>query len=116
MACVLDEFNEGDDGAIKLVFTDEDGDPVTPTSASYTLYDEKTQDALNGREDVALSSLASTMHLLLTPADNVIHGNPDIVEEIHVVEVKFVYTSSLGAGRIRRKKFRFIVKNLAKVS
>lgn len=116
MACVLDEFNEGDDGAIELVFTDENGDAVTPTSAKYTLYDEKTKEILNSRENVSLSSLASTMHLLLTPGDNIIHGDPSVVEEIHVVEVEFVYTSSLGSGRVRRKPFRFIVKNLTKVT
>lgn len=116
MACTLDEFNEGDDGAIELVFTDEFDNAVTPTSAKYTLYVEKTKDILNNREDVALSGLASTMYLLLTPGDNIIHNVSSIVEEIHVVEVEFIYNSSLGTGRTRRKSFRFIVKNLVKVS
>jgi hypothetical protein len=116
MACILSEFNEGDDGAIEMVFTDEFGNSVTPTSVKYTLYDEKTKDILNGREDVDLGSPASTMHLLLTPEDNVIHNATSVDEEIHVVEVEFVYTSNLGPGRIRRKPYRFIVKNLVKVS
>ena len=116
MACALDEFNEGDDGAIKMVFTDEFGNSVTPTSAKYTLYDEKTKAILNSRENVALSGLASTMFLLLTPADNIIHNASSIVGEKHVVEVEFIYNSILGSGRKRRKPFRFIVKNLVKVS
>lgn len=116
MACVLDDFNEGDSGAIGMAFTDESGGSVTPTSVKYTLYDEKTKEILNGREDVDLGSPAPNMTLLLTPDDNVIHNATSVDEEIHVVEVEFVYTSSLGVGRIRRKPFRFIVKNLAKVS
>lgn len=116
MACALDEYNEGDDGAIELVFTDEVDNAVVPISAKYTLYDETTKDVLNSRENVVLSGLASTMYLLLTPDDNIIHNDPNGVEEIHVVEVEFVYNSSLGNDRKRRKPFRFIVKNLVKVS
>lgn len=105
------QFNEKETGFITLSFTDQNDDPVTPVSGTYTLYNKITKDIINGRTDIDLPGLAATVDLELLPADNPIINNALDVEE-HVLFVQWVY----NIDKQGKEELTFDVKNLEKVT
>lgn len=107
----VDIFNEGETGFITLAFTDEDEVAVTPDSATYTLYNEETGAVINNRTAVVIGSLASSIDLELTPADNVL-VNSSKIKEAHILFVQWVYNTN----KVGHEEYRFWVRNLTKVT
>lgn len=77
---------------ITLSFTDENGDAVTPNTATWTLTD-RAGVVVNGREDVTISSLAATKDVVLSGADLAVTDNR---YRHRLFTVEYTYTSSLG--------------------
>lgn len=74
---------------VQIDITDELGEAVSPTSATWTLTDG-SDTVINSREDVAISSLASTVYITL--------GKEDLDRDdgsARKVEVTATYTSTL---------------------
>ncbi len=104
-------FNEEETGNIILTFTDKDGKPITPDSATYTLYDQKTKAIINSRENTAIPGLDATVNLELVPDDNLIIDDTLDIEE-HVIFVQWVY----NIDKQGKQESVFNVINLEKIS
>lgn len=108
----LDVFNEKSTRFVNLSFKDEEGNAVPPISpTTYTLHDEETGNIINGREDVDVPNLASSIFLELEPDDNVIIDTSKKFE-VHVLTVKWTYNTD----KKDNQEFRFNVENLTKVT
>jgi hypothetical protein len=79
---------------IPITFRDDAGADVTPSAASWSLL-TRGGGVVNGRQDVAISPLASTVTIVLTGADLAV---PDAADCIRLITVEWTYTSSLGSG------------------
>jgi hypothetical protein len=100
---------------ITLNFTDENGDPVTPTAANWTLTDESGA-AINSRENVVLSGLAAEMEVVLSGNDLAISSGFSGVSEMRVFTIEATYNSDLGVGLPLKDQLKFPVYNLAAVT
>lgn len=105
------QFREKETGNIELGFTDKDGEPITPDSATYTLYDRNTKAIINTRTNTSIPGLDATVDLELEPDDNVIIDDTLNVEE-HVLFVQWVYNTNKQG----KQELVFDVKNLEKVT
>jgi hypothetical protein len=97
---------------VVLTFKDEDGQPVSPTTLTWTLTDG-TGTVINERAAVAVTP-ASTINVVLTDEDLALLGGMDAGERYLLVEGE--YTSNLGTGLALREEVKFNVRNLVKVS
>lgn len=90
----LFEANERSAFPIAVSFLDENGDPVTPTSATYRIDDEASKTAILPVTN--FPSLAVSVDLWITSDQNFIvkpqRGKP----EIRTVTVQYVYESENG--------------------
>ena len=90
---VLDSAMEGSTYVAAISFKDEAGAAMTPTSATWSLLDEHDA-VINSRSDVAISSIASTVNIVLSGADL-----PYIADQSRVyLVVESVYTGAYGTG------------------
>ena len=111
MATDLTSFFEQTTDGFTISFFDKDQVAVTPDSATYTLVDEDSGDVINDRLNTVITPISSVVTLAFTTDDNSII-NSDKSEEVHVLQIKFIYnTDQVGRG-----KNRFSVQNLAQVS
>lgn len=95
---------------VQVDFTDENGDPVVPTAAVWSLTDGNGA-AVNGRTDVAISSLASTIYIALSGAD--LAARTTRTENIRALVVKATYLSSLtGTEFPLNKAVKFLISDL----
>lgn len=99
---------------ITVAFKDEDGQDVVPTSAVWTLTDEDGT-VINARQDVAISSLAASVDVVLSGADLAVDTGFAGAAQERIFTVKSVYTSSLGAGLTLTGACKFNVENLIAV-
>jgi hypothetical protein len=97
---------------VTVSFLDEDDSPVIPNSATWSLVDIRG-DIINGREDVVISPLDSTVDILLSGNDLVVTGGHD--EDKRYLVVEAVYDSDLGSGLPLKDHLVFYVQNLKKV-
>lgn len=98
--------------AITVSWSDEDGDPVTPTAATWTLHDREGT-TINGRDDVTISGLSTSNTIVLSGADLAL---PDIRDRYRAVTVEFTYSSLLGTGLPSKQEIGFYIDNLRAVS
>ena len=81
---------------VGVSFSDEDGNSVTPDSATWTLTDSDG-DVVNNRQDVNISSLSESIEILLQGADLTTGGRS-------LAELKFtisaLYQSDLGSNLV----------------
>lgn len=96
----LFEANERSDFPIAVTFLDEDGDPVTPDSATYRIDDEKRR--TNIQPATAIGSLASTIDIWITSDQNFIIRSRSKYE-VRTVTVEYDYTSDAGAKHATAK-------------
>lgn len=68
MSCCTESAKLRDSFLITFTFTDEDGDPLTPTSLTWSLYDDREL-IVNEREDVTISSTAGVVNVVLSGND-----------------------------------------------
>ena len=102
--------NEGKSAFATVVFKDENGDPITPSTAIYTLYDFKSGGVINSRTDVAVPGSGDTRTIELTKLDNVIVDDSLFLEE-HRLFVEFTYAGGTKDGSI---EIQFHVANMRK--
>lgn len=92
---------------IQISFKDEAGEPVVPKAAAWTLAD-KTGTAINSRSDVAISSLAATVTIVLTGNDLAMTTDKD-----RYVLVEAVYDSATYGNDLNlREEFQFKITEL----
>ena len=79
---------------VNATFTDEEGDPLTPTSLTWTLTDDEGN-VINSRSAVVVSSPASSNDIVLS-GDDLDPGDSEQADLIFTTNA--TYNSSLGSG------------------
>jgi|GEM_PF-953247 len=104
---------------VKVDFTDENGDTVVPTAATWTLTDGNGE-VVNERSQTTIGSLAATVYLALSGDDLEYQTDDDDDTQrllnLRVVVVEATYTSSLTGGPLPVKKaIKFKIEDLPQV-
>jgi len=100
---------------VQVDFTDENGDPVTPVAATWTLTDGHGA-IVNSREDVTIASLAATVYVAMYGADLDVDESGDRTDNLRCLVVEATYNSSLTGGTLPlRKAVKFLVTDLPNV-
>lgn len=94
---------------VACAFKDETGAAVTPTSATYSVYDLKGN-LINNRNDVSMSPAASTENIILQPAD-LKHSEGDT----RLILVKYTYTNSDGS-QTAKQQFKLPINDFVGVA
>lgn len=94
---------------VACAFKNEAGAAVTPTSATYSVFDADGN-TINSRTDVDMSPSASTENIILTP-DDLDYGDGDK----RYVSVTYTYTNSDGS-QTARQQFLLYIQDLIGVS
>lgn len=102
---------EGSTFVVNIAPTDEDGNAVTPITGAWTLTEENG-DVINGRKDVAIDSLSTSMDIVLS-GDDLPGGNQQ--ERTLVLTFEGTYNSSLGSGLPLNDEVRFTLVSLVGV-
>lgn len=84
----LDEFNERTTIVVTVNFTDENGDPVTPTAATVRIDDQKRRTVIRAQESI--DSLDDTVDIEITSDENYLI-RPRAKYEVRTVTVEFDY-------------------------
>lgn len=102
----MDRVNEGTTWITTVTFTDENGDPATPTSASYRIDDVGNN--LEVRPDTDITGLSSAVDLMWTEADTQII-DPNNPYETRRMTVTWSYGDPTGHGT---EEYLLQVKNM----
>ena len=102
----MDAINEKSTSVQPITFTDEDGDAVTPDTATWRLHDLNSN--VNLQTATALASLASSMEITIGSTENRIL-NGDHVSEVKELTINFTF----GTGKQGTNKVRYKVNNLS---
>jgi hypothetical protein len=98
---------------VKVSFADESGTAITPTTASWTLTDGDGE-IVNSREDVAITSLASSVYIALS-GDDLVAGTTR-AENLRCLVIEGTYSSSLVGGTLPVKEaVKFLIEDLPQV-
>jgi hypothetical protein len=109
---ILEPLSSEGSGVILAAFNDENGDPVTPDQASWSLID-KNGNIINYRKNVNISPLSTSASILLTRLDL----RPDITQKFgvnqkRILRIKGSFTSSVfGPGIPINSDLEFYVEN-----
>jgi hypothetical protein len=99
----VDEVYEGSTSVVKLTFTDENGDAVIPTSATYRIDDKVTRTSIHAT--AAFVPVASTYNVEITAAENRILKSTNVSED-RVLTVTFSY--GVGKTGTSMKEYRIV--------
>jgi hypothetical protein len=88
----------------EVSFTDETDTAVIPTSADWTLTDDEGT-IINSRHAVAIAVPAVTVHITIGGDDTDLLSSTDSL--VRMLYVRWIYNSSLGAGKQGHKEIRF---------
>jgi|JI10StandDraft_1071094.scaffolds.fasta_scaffold509666_2 hypothetical protein len=106
---LTEKVNEESTAILRVTFTDSDGNAVIPQSATWTLSD-RDNEVVNGKSDVTISPLASTVDILLKGDDLKL---PFPRERVRRVLVKAIYDSSTyGDDLPFNEEFEFTITDL----
>ncbi len=105
----LDETNERTSLTLTVSFIDDDGDPVTPVSATYRI-DSVTRPITAIQAAEAISPLGTSAELEITSDQNQIYRNRNPYE-VRVVTVEFDY-SAMSGTKHGTSEYRYKVLNL----
>lgn len=98
---------DGGVGGIVVAFTDTDGTAVTPSSATWSLYNP-SQQIVNGREDEVISPLSTSVTIVLSGNDVLYSDGAN-----RRLVVTYTYDSStLGNGVTDNKEITFNIVNI----
>lgn len=97
-----------------VAFTDEDGNAVTPTAATWTLTDSKGN-VINSRSAVVISSLSTSVTILLSGADLALSTTTTAAHERHLT-IEYTYNSSAGSGLPGKAVAIFHIEDFVAVS
>jgi len=100
---------------VTLAFKDEDNDPVTPATGTWTLTDEDGT-VINSREDEVISSLDTSVDVVLSGDDLAVSAGFSGVSEKRIFTFEGTYNSDLGAGLPLRDQLVFPVFNLGAIT
>lgn len=110
-----DRLAEKSTGVATCAFKDENGQAVTPTSATWTLSDTSGT-VINSREDVVISSLDTSVDIVLSGDDLAISAGFAGDAEERVLTVEAVYDSDLGSDLPAKAECHFYIENLAAIT
>jgi len=102
----LDEVNERSSSFVTASFFDENGNPVTPSAATYRI--DRPQKKIAVLPVTSIGSLGTTAELAITSEQNRIYQQRN-ASEVAEVTVEFDYGSPLKHGTA---KYRYRVINL----
>ena len=100
---------------VTLTFTDEDNDPVTPATGTWTLTDEDGT-VINSREDEVISSLDTSVDVVLSGDDLAVSDGFTGKSEWRIFTFEGTYNSDLGVGLPLRDQLKFPVYNLGAIT
>ena len=95
---------------VDIDFFDEDGAPVVPDSASWTL-STLIGEIINNKQDVSIVALAESVTIVLLGDDLPYTGDQESIE----LTIESTYTSSLGSGLPCNKACRIVIDGLRAV-
>jgi hypothetical protein len=99
---------------ITCAFTDEENDPVVPSTGTWTLTDE-SGNVINNREDEVISGLAASVDIVLSGDDLAVSSGFAGISESRIFTFEGTYNSSLGVGLPLRDQLKFPVYNLGAI-
>lgn len=94
--------------AITVSWLDEDGSPVTPSAATWTLVDS-SGNVINSRSAVTISSLSTSNTIVLSGDDLAVTQAHDFQREVVFI---FTYTSATLGAVTGKQAVRFTIDNL----
>ena len=100
---------------VRAVFTDEDGDSVTPASNVLWTLTDTSGTVINSRQD-EVESAAATVDIVLSGDDLAIQAGETAQYVERRILVETTYDSSLGSGLPLKKSGAFLVANLVAVT
>jgi len=103
----METIKEGSSGILTISFTDQDGNAITPDSATFNIYDEFSGTV---RRSGTISSLASSITFVTTDSDNAIIDQNNRYEVVAIL-IEFTYNSRYG-----KDTYKYKIENLAKVT
>lgn len=104
----LDTCNERSTFPVEIAFLDENGDPVTPDSATYRVDDEAAR--TNIVSSTAISPLAETVDIIISSDQNYIIRSRRPYE-VRTVTVEFNYTAEHGPAHAT-SEYKYKLLNL----
>lgn len=105
----MEIVNERSTSIVAMTFRDETGALVTPSAGTYQIHDAASGTEI--RAETPFTPAGSTHDITITDTENRILDASRNVEE-RIVTIKFTY----GAGKPGTGEYRYIVKNLTKIS
>lgn len=112
---MLDPAQDRSTKYITFKFIDEDGDPVVPATAIWSLTDGNGT-AVNTRTDVAIAILASTVTIALSGADIAYSLTGTRQSNLRRVTCKATYLSSITVTNLPiNKHAEFMIEDVAAV-
>lgn len=111
---LLLDAREEDTYAIVATFTDENGDPATPATATWTLTNMEGT-IINGRENVNITSPSSEETIVLS-ADDLALDTDEVGGANRILTVKATYNGSLGNGLPMNDSAYFFVKDITPIT
>ena len=107
----LDVVNEQSTYIVVASFTDEEGDPVIPASASYRIDDIGNETVTEIKADTAFVPVAATYEIEVDPADNT------LVDETNERELRLItITYTWGSAREGNGEYKYWVKNMGGIT
>ena len=106
----MQSVNEQSTCIVTVSFQDENGNPVTPGQAWYSLYCETS-----GKEilaETALTGLSTSKDIEIAPAQNAMQ-NAGNSSETKVLTVRFTYN---GGARQGTAQYKYLLLNLQRIS
>ena len=98
---------------VTVLFFDENGQAVIPTSMTWTLAD-RLGNVVNNRQDVSIFNLSAAVDVVLSGND--LKVLPTTIGETRTLTVKAIYDSGFGTSLPLNDEVEFAVKNLSKVA
>lgn len=112
-------FPEEGTRGIEIAFTNEDGNPVTPDTLTWTLTNRPpvgtTPTVINSREEVAVTGddLSSTVTIVLQGDDlALLTAETSEIIANRLLTLRFTYTSILGSNLPEKVQYAFDIENL----
>ena len=110
------EFNEKSSGVVTVVFKDEDGAAVIPTSILWTLTTVDGATVINSREQVSIAVPAASIEILLSGDDLSLLSTEQGSRITRTLIIEAVYDSDLGTDIPLRDNTIITIRNLQYIS
>src|SRR3990172_4773823 len=107
---ITDTANEKSTFALEMAITDENGDPLTPNTLTWTLTD-LAGNVINERAGVEITTPASTVTVVLSGDDLAL---PERAAPIRVVTLEGTYDGDLRSDLPLKEEVVFTIRNLVK--